>query len=116
MGTLQQKQGKQIKRPRGKSGRDVMDMHFALFNYHSNNAHTRAKVSFIKLYGRKAWDAEIEPHEKSGIMSLMENKPNEWTMAYVTMVHVYVNENRELSEEDAQNMDQHYERTKTGER
>jgi hypothetical protein len=74
--------------------KEIMDISFAVFNRHINNAGDRAKMAFIKRFGQEVWDKEIEPFEKQGIMTLFHTEPNTYTEWYTEVVGVLVNEDR----------------------
>ena len=71
---------------------EVMNRIIAVFNSHKNRAYDRAKEAFILMYGKTAWDNEIQTFEDQGIMTLFDIAPNEYTMFFVTLCWLFVNE------------------------
>ena len=77
-----------------KQKEERMDQCFSVFNQHVNKADKRADKEFIAQYGQPAFNCHITPRHKEGIMSIFNRKPNKYTLAWVTLVTAYVNENR----------------------
>lgn len=69
-----------------------MDINFALFNYHVNNAKTKAKKAFIQRFGQEKWDTVMKPYVKNGIMGIFNDKPTDETKFYVDAVFIFVNQ------------------------
>jgi len=78
----------------GVEKREKMDLGFALFNCHINNAKSKAKKDFIKKFGLEVWNKEIEPFWGKGIMSIFSEPPNEPRAWYVEKIQEYVNKGR----------------------
>jgi len=72
-----------------------MDSGFAVFNLHCNTAGERANTEFIKQFGSKTFQRHILKRHEEGIMSIFDHKPNIYTVAWITLVTAYVNEDRE---------------------
>ena len=68
-----------------------MDGHTAMFNNHVNDAFHMAKKDFIEHFNELAWDIEIQPFQKAGIMSIFEEQPNKHIAWFVARVKKYVN-------------------------
>lgn len=68
-----------------------LDVTFAVFNCHRNDAAAKAKEAFVAKYGEAQFDRRIGPILKAGIMSVFNDR-NEWTMFYVDQIHAAVNE------------------------
>lgn len=66
---------------------------FAVFNLHVNNAGVLADQEFIRMFGQKRFDRHIKPFHDQGIMSILQKKPNQWQLAWVSMVTALVNRN-----------------------
>ena len=77
-----------------KQKEERMNHSFSVFNLHVNKAGERADKEFIAQYGQAAFNRYIAPRHKEGIMSIFNRKPNKYTLAWVTLVTAYVNENR----------------------
>ena len=75
-----------------KKNTEIMDPTFAIFNQHKNKADERAKKAFIEMFGQKDWDKNIQPLIDNGIMSIFNEEPNTYTIAYVAFVFAFVNE------------------------
>lgn len=73
----------------------VMDVRFALFNGHSNDAFEKAKSAFLKRFSQEEWNKQIQPHVDAGIMGIFGKKPTYPQQWYVETVGIYVNEGRE---------------------
>lgn len=71
-----------------------MDPCFSVFNLHVNGAGNRADGEFKAQFGEKRFESEINPYHKKGIMSIFENTPSIYTMSWVALVTVFVNEGR----------------------
>jgi len=71
---------------------EILDPFVAVFNGHVNDAQERADEAFVKRFGELAFEYEIRPHHKNGIMSIFQVKPNEYTVWYVEMIAVFANE------------------------
>jgi hypothetical protein len=77
---------------------EVMDLSFSMFNGHVNDAFEKAKVAYLKRWGKKSWDEKIAPLHEAGIMTIFHSAPTEETRWYAEVVAVYVNEGREGGE------------------
>ena len=73
--------------------KEIMTPHFAVFNQHINNAGERTKVAFDKRFGEGAWEKYMQKYEDNGIMTIFQEKPNEYTKWYAEAVAIFVNEN-----------------------
>ena len=71
-----------------------MDVWFAVFNLHVNNAGDRADAEFIANFGQRRFDRHIAPAHAAGIMSIFDGKLNKWQLVWVAMVAAFVNEQR----------------------
>jgi len=71
---------------------EILDIQFALFNCHINNAREKVQKIFIKRFGQEKWDKELKPIESQGIMSIFNSEPNYYTQWYVEMIWYFVNE------------------------
>lgn len=76
---------------------NVLDLRFALFNCHLNDAENRANAAFVKRFGQDAFDENIQPFLNKGIMAIFNEPPNKHTKWYVETVAVFVNEDRETT-------------------
>lgn len=73
-----------------------MSQHFAVLNLHVNRAGKRADKEFIAQFGQTEFDTHIKPHHDKGIMAIFRVPPTIHTVAWITLVTAYVNENREI--------------------
>ena len=71
--------------------KEPMDISFALFNSHINDAERRAKDAFIGFFGEEAWATDIQPHLDYGIMSILRETPTIRTQFYVYTIWTMVN-------------------------
>lgn len=71
--------------------KEPMDVYFAVFNCHVNNAKSKAIREFKKTYSPEIYDKEIKPFIKSGIMSIFQEKPNKYTLHFAETIQKYVN-------------------------
>lgn len=69
-----------------------MDAGFALFNLHVNDAGERAKAAYIACYGQDNFNENIQPFIEQGVMSMFNVAPTPSTVAYILLVHFFVNE------------------------
>lgn len=69
-----------------------MDIYFAVFNCHVNNAQEKADNWFIDTHGQEIFDMEIKPFLDGGIMSIFQTSPTTWTSAYAKKIQEYVNQ------------------------
>jgi hypothetical protein len=70
---------------------DPMDVSFALFNCHKNNAQERAKESYIAFFGKESFDANVQPYIDNGIMSILKTQPTPTLQFYVYTIWNFVN-------------------------
>jgi hypothetical protein len=87
---------------------EMLNVYFAVFNRHINDAGKKAKDAFIKRYGALAWHQQMKPFERAGIMSVFQSAPNQFTTYYTDMVHYFVNEKTSLTEKDANALNDWY--------
>lgn len=71
-----------------------MDIGFAVFNCHINDARDRADREFIAQFGQEVFDGEIKPFHDSGIMSIFNKPPTLYPLVWVSLVTAFVNEGR----------------------
>jgi hypothetical protein len=71
--------------------KEPMDISFALFNSHINDAQDRAKDAFIGFFGKEAWETDIQPHLDYGVMSILRETPTIRTQFYVYTIWTMVN-------------------------
>lgn len=69
-----------------------MDICFAVFNCHINNALDRSSMCFISKFGTGRFVETICPHIKQGIMSIFSYTPTEETKFFVEKIREIVNE------------------------
>ena len=74
---------------------EPMDVGFAVFNGHINNAFMRTRLAFIKKFGQKVWDEHLAAADKDGIMVIFQTAPTEYTKWYAEKVQEFVNDGRE---------------------
>ena len=72
--------------------REPMDMGFAVFNLHINNAGPKADREFVRIFGQEKFDKYIQPLHDAGIMSMFGNSPGKYSLIWAAMVTVLVNE------------------------
>ena len=65
---------------------------FAVFNCHVNDAKDRADAEFIAQFGQDRFDEVMAPIHEAGVMSIFNEEPTIYTMAWVTLCAAYVNE------------------------
>jgi len=71
--------------------RNPMDLHFGLFNQWKQDVR-RAKAGFIRRFGRRKWEKQIEPSVRDGIMGIFALKPTPERKWYVELVVFLGNE------------------------
>ena len=71
-----------------------MDIYFAVFNQHINDAKEKATADLIKEFGQEMYDSDFLPFVEKGIMSIFKTPPTNITMFYAERVQHYVNEGR----------------------
>jgi hypothetical protein len=71
---------------------EKMDIRFALFNSHINNAFNRASICFIEKFGAAKYCDIIAKYYNKGIMSIFSSLPIEETKYFVEKVQEIVNE------------------------
>lgn len=71
-----------------------MDIGFAVFNCHINNAEERAIALFVETYGQAVFNDAIQPCIDAGIMSIFDGALTERTEFFVKSIQKFVNENR----------------------
>lgn len=71
---------------------EKMDIRFALFNCHINNAFNRASICFIEKFGAAKYCYSIAKYYNKGIMSIFSSPPTEKTKYFVEKVQEIVNE------------------------
>lgn len=69
-----------------------MDVYFAVFNCHVNNAKTKAVRRFNKKFGKETFNKEIRPFIKNGIMSMFHTEPNKYTKYFAETIQEIVNQ------------------------
>lgn len=74
--------------------KERMDMEFAVFNLHVNDAGERADKEFIAQFGQKKYDRHIRKLREDGIMAIFHKEPNIYRMAWVVLCTAYVNARR----------------------
>lgn len=74
--------------------KERMSQGFAVFNLHVNDAGDRASREFVAQFGQEKFDQKIKPFIDKGVMSIFDQKPTRWTLAWVTLVTAFVNEDR----------------------
>lgn len=74
-----------------KCDREPMDLYFAVFNEHINQAGKRAVKDVRRKFGTDGEKA-IKALRKSGIMVIFKSKPTPLTEFYAERVKQYVNE------------------------
>lgn len=73
---------------------EPMDVGFAMFNSHVNDAANKANAAFIEKFGQEAFDRVIKPLHDQGIMAIFNTAPTEHTEWYATKVQEIVNDGR----------------------
>ncbi len=73
--------------------KEVLDVGVAVFNMTPDDKE-RADAGFVRRFGREAFDAEVEPLHRGGIMSIFHNSPTEHSRWYAETVAFLVNERR----------------------
>ena len=68
-----------------------VNLFFAVFNCHVNNAQTLANKAFKERYGKLVFNKQIAPFARKGIMSIFDEPPNEWTQFWAEKVAELVN-------------------------
>jgi hypothetical protein len=71
--------------------KEPMDIRFAAFNCHVNNAKQKAIMRFVKKFGSVTYRREIKPILKNGIMSIFHKEPNEHTKYFAETIQEIVN-------------------------
>lgn len=70
---------------------EKMDIRFALFNCHINDAFDRASKAFVQQFGARLYCETIAKYWNKGIMSLFNDEPTEHTKWFVEKVQEIVN-------------------------
>lgn len=70
---------------------EVLDMGFAVFNMTADDKE-RTDAGFVRRFGQEAFDTEIEPIHRGGIMSIFHDDPTKRTRWYAETVAFLVNE------------------------
>ncbi len=70
------------------------DQTFSVFNMHINDAGKRADEEFCAQFGKQKFEEIIKPFYDDGVMSIFNEPPSTFTLAWVTLVTAYVNELR----------------------
>ena len=81
-------------KPKWKRNFEPMDVGFAVFNGHVNNAFVRTRVAFVKKFGQKIWDEHLAKADKDGIMIIFKTAPTKYTKWYALKVQEFVNDGR----------------------
>jgi len=71
---------------------EKMDIRFALFNCHKNNAFNRASIYFIQKFGATRYCDAIAKYHHKGIMTIFSDPPTEETKYFVEKIQEIVNE------------------------
>jgi len=72
--------------------KEKLDIRFALFNSHINNAFNKASICFIEKFGAAKYCDIIAKCYNEGIMSIFSSPPTEKTKYFVEKVQEIVNE------------------------
>lgn len=68
-----------------------MDVYFAVFNCHENDALNKAISMFKEIYGQQRLEKCIQPFIDQGIMSIFNQSPNRSTKFFCLYIHRVVN-------------------------
>lgn len=71
--------------------KEKMDIGFALFNSHINNAFNKASICFIEKFGATRYCDIIARYYNQGIMTIFHDPPIEETTYFVEKVQEIVN-------------------------
>ena len=72
--------------------KEKLDIGFALFNSHINNAFNKASIRFIEKFGAAKYCDIIAKYYHEGIMTIFHDPPTEETTYFVEKVQEIVNE------------------------
>ena len=73
---------------------EPMDVGFAVFNGHVNDAFNKANAAFIEKFGQETFDRVIQPLHDQGVMAIFNTGPTEHTEWYAKKVQEIVNDGR----------------------
>jgi len=72
--------------------KEKLDIRFALFNSHINNAFNRTSICFIEKFGAIRYCDTIAKYHHQGIMTIFSDPPTEETKYFVEKIQEIVNE------------------------